>query len=57
MKHSEEDIEKTINYIKTIHPERANRKNALKLLDSMQSFAKDFVGKLSKLKSEKTLKN
>lgn len=57
MKHSEEDIKKTINYIKSTYPDRANRKNAIKLLDSMQSFAKSFVNKLSKGKSNKILGN
>ncbi len=57
MKHSEEDIKKTINYIKSTYPDRANRKNAIKLLDSMQSFAKSFVSKISKVKAKKILEN
>lgn len=45
--HSEDDIEKALNYLKLHHPTLANREEAVKLLDGMQSFAKDFANSLS----------
>ena len=45
--HSEEDIGKALNYLKLHHPTLANREEAVKLLDGMQSFAKDFDKSLS----------
>ena len=46
--HSEEDIEKALNYLRLNHPELANREEAIKLLEGMQDFAEDFVASLHK---------
>ncbi|MBI3341714.1 hypothetical protein HY024_01185 [Candidatus Curtissbacteria bacterium] len=46
--HSEEEIEKALNYLRLNHPDLANRDEAIKLLDGMQDFAEDFVASLSK---------
>lgn len=46
--HSEEDIEKALNFLRLNHPELANREEAVKLLDGMQDFAEDFVASLHK---------
>lgn len=50
--HSEEDIEKALNYLRLNHPELANREEAIKTLDGMQDFAEDFVASLKKEKQE-----
>ena len=49
--HSEEDINKTINFLKASHPEvPATREEALKVLNGMQTFAESFVSTLKKQK-------
>lgn len=50
--HSQEDIEKALNYLQLNHPELANLEEAVKLLDGMQDFAADFVASLNKDKEE-----
>ncbi len=52
--HTEEDIEKALNYLKLNHPELANREEAIKLLDGMQDFAEDFVASLNKDKQKES---
>ncbi len=51
-KYTEEEIKWAINELKKKHPERANRDQAIKLLDTFVSF-----GKLVKEKVEKDKKS
>lgn len=59
-KYTEEEIQWAISKLKEKHPERANRKQAIKFLDTMKDFAKipvDIIKKdvkSGKLKKEKT---
>lgn len=46
--YSEEYVRKMLNYLALNHPERANRKEAVKVLNGMKSFAKLFVQTLTK---------
>jgi hypothetical protein len=48
--YSEDYVRKVLNYLALNHPERANRKEALKVLDGMKSFARSFVQTLTKKK-------
>lgn len=52
--HSEEDIQKALRYLRIHHPDKANRKQAIKLLDTMENFAEVFVETATKkVKEEK----
>lgn len=47
--HSEEDIQKAIQFIKTNHPElKATREEAIRLLDNMENFAEVFAQSVEK---------
>jgi len=48
--YNEDYIQKALNYLALNHPERATRKEAMKVLDGMKSFAKSFVQTLTKKK-------
>jgi len=45
--YSEDYIKKVLNYLALNHPERANRKEAAKVLDGMKSFAKSLTRTLT----------
>lgn len=51
--HSEEDIEKALNYLRLKHPAVASREEAIMVLDGMHAFAKDFVSFLKVDKKDK----
>ncbi len=49
IKHSEEDIQKTIEYLKTNHPELpADREQAIKILNKMQDASESIVQVMEK---------
>ena len=45
--YGEDYIRKVLNYLALNHPDRANRKEAIKVLDGMKSFAKSIVKTLT----------
>jgi len=45
--YNEDFIKKVLNYLALNHPERTSRKEAVKILDGMKSFAKSLVRTLS----------
>ena len=45
--YGEDYIKKVLNYLALNHPERANRKEAIKVLNGMKSFAKSLVRTLT----------
>lgn len=50
MKHSEEDIQKTIEYLKTNHPELpATSEQAIKILNKMQDASESIVQVMEKM--------
>lgn len=50
---SEEDIQKTLNFLRTNHPEvEATRQKAIEVLSGMHSFAQSFVETLEKTKQK-----
>lgn len=50
MKHSEEDIQKTIEYLRTNHPELpATREQAIKILNKMQDASESIVQVMEKM--------
>ncbi len=52
--YTEEDIEKTIWFLKTNHPEiPPTREEAIKVLSGMQSFSETFVEVINKIKKIK----
>lgn len=54
--YTEEEIEWAINELKKKHPERANREQAIKLLDTMQGLTEIVVKKVEKDKKTGKLK-
>ncbi len=52
MKYTEEDIRKTLNFLRLNHPGQATREGAIKTLRGMQSFAKSFIKTLKKQKKK-----
>ncbi|MBI3485733.1 hypothetical protein HY025_02200 [Candidatus Daviesbacteria bacterium] len=56
--YTEEDIQKTIWFLKTNHPEiPAIREEAIKVLSGMQSFSETFVEVMNKIKKIKLPEN
>lgn len=50
MKHNEEDIQKTIEYLRTNHPELpATREQAIKILNKMQDASESIVQVMEKM--------
>lgn len=50
MKHNKEDIQKTIEYLKTNHPELPfTRKQAIKVLNKMQDASESIVQVMEKM--------
>lgn len=54
-KYTEEEIEWAIEELKKKHPERANREQAISLLDTLKELPKIVVDKIKK--DKKTLEN
>ena len=55
-KYTEKEIEWAINELKKKHPERANRKQAISLLDTLKDLPKIVVEKIEKDKKSGKLK-
>ena len=47
-KYTEKEIKRAIGELKKKHPEKANREQAIKLLDTMRGFANIVVAKVEK---------
>lgn len=56
-KYTEEEINRAIEELKKKHPERDNREQAIKLLDTMQSLTGIVVKKIEKDKKSGKLKS
>lgn len=56
-KYTEKEINRAIEELKKKHPERANREQAIKLLDTMQSLTGIVVKKIAKDKKSGKLRS
>lgn len=56
-KYTEKEIEWAINELKKKHPERANREQAIELLDTMKGLTEIVVEKVEKDKKSSKLKS
>ena len=56
-KYTEKEIEWAINELKKKHPERANREQAISLLDTLKELPKFIVNKIAKDKKSGKLRS
>ncbi len=57
LKYTEKEIEWAIEELKKKHPERANREQAIKLLDTLKGLTNIVVGKIERDKKSGKLKS